>query len=147
MAQTVKIESYDCGLNKCIKVNKHLVRTKKSLVVKFQNKLEADAVANIQFFDADDKGSTTPLSGFCVEESGTTLTVANNTKPKCTMAEVPGDYAYTVAATGHLTLDPIIIIEPQAAFFTTSLISFAALVVFATLTAFWLGGKKSNSSA
>lgn len=152
MAKNVKLETYDCGTSKCIKVDKHLVRTKKNHVVKFNNKLDGTVDASIQFFDADDKDSPAPLTGFCTEEAGDTLTVANNIKQKCTVTENVGDFAYTVKATGHLDLDPIIIIEPSAQSYGTaqsqsqqgSVIICAVIALVVALLGFWFGTRKNS---
>jgi len=148
MAINVKFTTKACGSEECISVNKHIIRIKKNYDVKFHNDLDSENnsdIAEVQFFDADDKGGS-PLDGFCNGVPGPTLTVDIGKKVTCTVTHNPGDYAYTVKADDHLELDPIIIIEPQVAFFSTSLLLAGALLVGATLLAFWFGKSQGKGS-
>lgn len=158
MAKNITISTVACDGKDCIKVDKHLVRVHKQEVIKFKNDMSADA--NIQFFDADDKGSATPLSDFCDGISGTTLVVKpfsppNDKKKECKMTEDVGDFAYTITAANHIDLDPIIIIEPsmtqsyglaQSQSGAVSPILCIIIPVVAALIAFWLGSRVRSGS-
>lgn len=130
MAKNIKITSKDCGDVSCIQVNKHLVRIAKNGKIKFHNKLDGDAQAELKFFDEDEKGLT-PLNDFCNGNAGPVLLIDNGDIASCVLTEDVGDYAFTVSAADHLGLDPIIIIEPKAFSFSSAAVLGVALIIVA----------------
>ena len=92
--------------------------------VKFINQLDggnAAPTAEVRFYNfgakpVDEGDLGNPISGFCQEEPGSYLPVpASGTPPTCTPLST-GPYAYTIKATGHQTLDPVLIIEESIDF-------------------------------
>ena len=144
---TVTLNKIDCKGNDCIEASINVVKSKTSHIVQFGNALDPKVDANIQFYEANTKKTKAALKGFCKEESGDTLVVPKGTKKNCTLAEGAGIFEYTVKADGYITLDPIIIIEPQKLeakkiVEPATLIITVVVVALASFAGFWLGARK-----
>ncbi len=110
----VNIDTLQCGNDKLITVNKHVVKVlQKGDQIKFHNMLDGNVEATIRFYPLDSKGNG-EIGGFCTEMSGLALTVPGSGTPTVCTTDAEGDFAYEIEASpSHKPLDPVIIIDPS----------------------------------
>lgn len=104
--KNVHIREDDCALPP-IKIDKPIVDADQGDTVKFHNHLGSPAT--ITFYELTDKGGATK-AGVC---EVTLPAIPISSQEDCVL-DTGDDVSYTIAAAGYQTLDPVLIIEPQA---------------------------------
>ena len=109
------------GVN-LIAVPDQWIEVKQGDVVVFKNALGGGTDATVTFFATPDKAA--PISGFCEGKIGPTLPVPTGGEAKCGIVagqeKQATQIAYTISTPDsdvlkHVTLDPVIIIQPREA--------------------------------
>jgi hypothetical protein len=97
-----------------ILVTKQTASLKAGETIEFQNRLDGDPTATIQFFYLGKK-DLPAINAFCNGSPGLSFSVpgTGSGKADCVVTAPTGMYEYTIAAPGHHTLDPVIIVEPN----------------------------------
>jgi len=122
-----------------MEVDSEVVNIAAGATITFTNSLAPPADATVQFFaSVADKTAVNPISGFCTNVTGTSLTVpatnsgSGSDTADCTVSSsYSGDFfPYTVSApTPYVDLDPVIIIDEPS----FSPLLFIGPIVFAAL--------------
>lgn len=141
-----------CDGKNFIETKDQVLKVKKGIhKLKFVNKLKDSAgfvEAKVKFFELADKNGV-EIEEFCDGASGAVLTLAADSTTQC-KPNYLGDFEYSVTATNHEPLDPVIIIEPQHHFFSVAPVMpdvgpagvgpFGGGAVFAMAASLFLGG-------
>ena len=122
----VTFSTVECRLGRLIQVDKPGVDFVAEGKVLFDNDL--GQIAKLTFYDMDDKGGSAVYP--CAGHSAGTFDIAAGGQRTCELTG-EGKYAYSIEATNHCELDPIIIIDPLAAssLFSLPLVGLLAAVV------------------
>ena len=146
MASQLKFDTLSCGADQHIEVVKYIIKLNADETIEFQNKLDGDPVANIQFYPLNHKEPGYAISGFCDGESGDTFQVpgTGNGKRDCKVTE-SGQFAYSIDAVSHKPLDPVIIIEPNVSIFAFVVTAGVAALI-AVSAAYAYGRKQGKKS-
>ena len=105
-----------CGPDKYIEVDHYTLKPGAGQTIRFENTLTPSTAADIEFYRAGTKDSS-PVPGFCDGVPGGVYTVpamggAAGGVRTCTVnSSATGIYQYTITASNHEELDPVIIIE------------------------------------
>ena len=109
--EQVRFETGTCEYPPIV-VDRPIVNIPPNASLRIHIGLDSNTDATMQFFSLQG-GKASPIGGFCEDVSGVNLPLPGTGAPTDCIPTTHGSFAYTVTASNHQDLDPVLIIEPN----------------------------------